>query len=586
MTHFKTIPEMMSYVVGNFHNPRAFNEKIDDKWLHWSTEEIIRTARNLAIGLSESGLRKGEAVGLLAPSSPMWLIMDLAIVMAGGITVPVFSNISSKNLSYIVEDSGMQYIFIQGSEALADVQEIKEKFDLIIQYDTNEVNWNMTHWKDIHEKGYQKSLADAGAFNQITNKITTTDIATYIYTSGSTGLPKGVELTHGNLMSQVNGAGEVFDVNASADLVLSCLPLAHIFEKMVVYFYISKGLSIYFADDIKKLGSLLQEVKPTLLTVVPRLLEKVKVSIQEKAQNGGLIKKVISNFAFSRASNKDPNSESGILDSMCNKLVYKKIKKALGGEIKTIISGGSALSKDLCTWYSNMGIPVFQGYGMTECSPVIAVNCKKNNRIGSVGKLFPDVEVQISERGEICVKGPGIMKGYHNNPDETHKTIDKGGWLSTGDKGMLDDDGYLFITGRIKEIFKTSNGKYVSPSQIENLLTEDITIEVSMIIGENRKFVSCLLFISPETIENYIKKKGQDGLSPEEFVRSKNFISHIDSHIEKVNSELNHWEQIRKHNIIYGIPTVDDGGLTPTLKIRRHILNERYEKIIEEMYEE
>ncbi len=586
MNNIKTIPDFLKHIEATYQDDYALNEIQNEKWVSYSTQEVIKKIHALAASFHQMGIKKGQTIGLYAPSSARWVIVDMAILIAGGITVPIFANISHSGFEYIVKDSGMKTIYVEGEQEVQEILPIISQFDGVVLQNSTHTAGNTFQLGELIKNGTELLTKKPELISSLINQISEEDIATFIYTSGSTGSPKGVELTHKNLVSQIVGARQRFEVEASKDTALSCLPLPHIFERMVMYFYFSQGVSIFFADDIKNLANLLPKVKPTILTVVPRLLEKVQAGVITKSRNASFIKKNIAHYAFARASSKDPLEPAGLLDKIYDRLVYVKIRNALGGNLKYLISGGSALSKDLCRFFLNLGVPVYQGYGMTECSPVITSSFPGANMEGYVGLPFPMVEVKIDTNGEILVKGPGIMKGYHNKPEATKESIDAAGWFHTGDMGQLNEKGMLKITGRIKEIFKTSNGKYVSPVKLEQLLVGYYLIDMAMIIGENYKFVSCILFLDPVHLAKLKEKANKSQMKNEDFVKEEEVVSKIDSFIKELNKGVDHWEQIQKFHIATESLSIEDGSLTPTMKIRRHIVCERYKKVIEKMYEE
>lgn len=586
MAKFKTLPDLLNHVAASYRDQKAINEIKNGNWVNHSTEEVVNTIHQMAAGFYQMGLKKGETVGLYAPSTSTWVMIDMAILIAGGITVPIFANISHSGLEYIIEDANLKFIFVEGEQSIKEIQPLIHRFEKIILHDATQNEKNTCQFEEVLKLGKEAIQKNPEIISNLQSKITEEDVATYIYTSGSTGSPKGVELTHKNLVTQVVAAAEIFPVVVGKDCALSCLPLPHIFERMVMYFYFSQGVSIFFADDVKNLAVLLPQVKPTLLTVVPRLLEKVQAGMITKSRSGSFIKRNIASMAFKRAMMKNPHSSKGLMDLIYDALVYKKIRLALGGNLEYLISGGSALSKELCRFYLNMGIPVYQGYGMTECSPVISSNYKGANEEGYVGKPFPGVTVKIADNGEILVKSPGVMKCYHNKPEATSEVIDKEGWFHTGDKGELNERGMLKITGRIKEIFKTSNGKYVSPVKLEQMLIGYYLIDMAMIIGENYKFVSCILFLDPVNLRKLKEKLNKSQMSNEEFVKEEEVVGKIDAYIKEMNKNLDHWEQVQKFHIASEVLSIEDGSLTPTMKIRRHVILERYKDVIAKMYEE
>jgi long-chain acyl-CoA synthetase len=403
------------------------------------------------------------------------------------------------------------------------------------------------------------------------------------YTSGTSGRPKGVELTHRNLISQIEGAALIYHFDREADVAFSFLPLAHIFERMVMHFYLSQELSVYFADSVKNVGVLLKEVNPTVMTVVPRLLEKVFFTMKLKAMEGNFIQKALVSLAFYRATTKDPFTKESFLDSILDKLVYKKLRTALGTRMRMLISGGAALSDVLYRFYLNIGIPLYQGYGLTESSPVISSNTPEHNKIGTCGKVFPGVEVKISDEGELMARGDNVMRGYHNNVETTNEVLDSDGWLYTGDLAQIDDEGYIIITGRKKELFKTSTGEYVSSVYIEQELVSNGWFEYALIVGDAKPYVVALLFVDHAflgRLATQMKSTPRKALESEKFnVMTKEFIL-------KINKKLDHWEKIRYYKIIADDLSIENGQLTPSMKLAKQHLLEQYSAQIDSMYKD
>ena len=584
---YSTLPEMFVEVVRSRTDSTIACYK-DDQWQRRSYEALYDRISNLALGLQRLGLGHGDTVAIIAEPSPYWLMFDLAAMSVGAITIPIFAHIAPDIFQYQLEDADVRWCFVSGDEQWSLVQSVKQHWDVIITHDVPaQPEEHIYQRTTLMRAGEQIAKSDAGAYEKLLKRISPDDVATIIYTSGSTGMPKGVCLSQSNVVSQIKAAGERFDLEADKDVALSCLPLAHVFERMVMYFYLSKGISVYFADDIQRVGQLLKELKPTCMTMVPRLLEKVYAKILKKAEESNYIKWHIAQWAFSEARENDPvTSRDTWTFQIADHLVYQKLRDSLGGRLRYVIVGGARLSPDLQRFFINIGLPVFTGYGMSEASPVLTANYKGHNKIGTVGPVFPGVELRIGEKNEILARGPNIMQGYYNKPKETAEVINSDGWLHTGDCGSIDDEGYLSITGRIKELLKTSNGKYVAPVPIEQRLCESPIIDMAMIVAEGRTFVSCLLFADLDILKQIKADSGHEQLEDAAFLETPFFQERMQGILDTVNQELNHWEQVRKYKFVLSAPSIEGEELTPTMKIRRHIIEEKYSEIIESLYQE
>ncbi|MFP4534834.1 MAG: AMP-dependent synthetase/ligase [Spirochaetaceae bacterium] len=551
-----------------------------DGWEHYSTEKVRSTVEALALGLLEEGLEPGEPVGLIAPPSPDWIIADLAIQSAGGVTVPIFKRISPESYTHEIKDSGLERLFVGNPDEIPMAMEHAGEKVQIITFGCCSDN---DRYREILEKGRGRAEKNPGEWEERIGEVTEDGLATIIYTSGSTGLPKGVELTQRNIASQIEACSTIFSFDPDKERILSALPLAHIFERMVVYFYLAQGLSIYFVDDPKQLGEQVRKIKPTAMTVVPRIMEKVYDKMRAKSAQMSGLKGVIARSAVRRAERRDPENPTwSLFDPLYEKAVYPTLREGLGGKLHTVISGSAKLSPDICRFFINIGVPVYEGYGMTEASPVIAVNHPKKRKVGSVGPILPGVEVRISSDGEILARGPNIMRGYHNRPDATAETITEDGWLKTGDVGSLDEEGFLTITARKKEIFKKSTGEYVPPAPIEHALSRHTLVETAVIFADNRAYVTALLFPDMEKVR---QQAGEAGLSAGEYLESEAVQGSLREHVEEVNSHRHHCERVERFRIVDHPASVDSGELTPTLKVRREVVGQRYEELIEEMYE-
>lgn len=579
MLNFSTLSDLVAFQAVNFNNPNALNFKKDGAWKSFSNQEFSEKAFHFACGLAENGVKKGEVIANYSYQNPIWLIVDLGSILAGCVTVPIFENISKENLSYEISDANVSLIFTDKKDFLDESFFYKKQLK-IISYGFESPD--SLSFEAILEKG--KQAAEFGKYNlqNFLSAAKPDDLATIIYTSGSTGMPKGVEITHQNLVSQIKDAAQFFPLN-NQDIALSFLPLAHIFERMVMMFYISRGVSVYFCDDVKNIGAMLKEVKPTLMTCVPRVLEKVFIKIRDGIEISSFFKKFIGKKALKRALIKDVNAEENFLDKIFDKLIYQKFRLAMGGNMKMIICGGAALSLELQRFYRNSKIEIYCGYGLTETSPVLAVNYASYNKIGTVGLKFQSVELKVASDGELLAKGANVMRGYHNQEKLTQESF-VDGWFKTGDLAKIDSEGFVTIIGRKKELFKNSNGKYISPTPIEQKLMQELGFLLgALVIAEGRKFTSVLLFPEFELITK-LKNKFNFSGSDEEFLKSEILQKFCAEKIAKINKHLNHWEEVQKFYIIADEISIESGEITPSMKLKRNILEKKYKEIIEGFY--
>ncbi len=582
---FSTLPEMLRHVRVSFRNPAALAHKQDGAWVRISTATMADTVEKLGEGLIDLGLRPGDRLGIVADPSPFWMLLDLAAVGAGAITVPMFANIAPDNLEFEIRDSGMRFLFVGSASQYQAMQPYFGSLEKIIALPKELASPACASWEQVLAAGARRLAGGSSAWTRRSQAVKPQDSATVIYTSGSTGTPKGVELSHQNLISQVHSAAIRFPLDPAVDSALSCLPLAHVFERMVAYFYLSTGISVYFAEEIKKVGENLREVHPTIITLVPRLLEKMYARMQANVESATGFKQALGRAAWQRAREKPHADPPKLKDKLYDVLVYHKMREALGGKLRLVISGSAPLEPELYTFFLNIGLPVFEGYGLTETSPVIAVNYPGHRKVGAVGPLFPGVEVRIGDDGEILAHGPGVMKGYYGKPEETGQAVagpDR--WMHTGDLGHLDNEGYLKITGRKKELFKTANGKYVAPVPIEKALMGNKLVDMAMVVAEGRPFTSALLFPDLENLQPIKQECGCASMQDADFLRSEPARNFIQQTLDALNAKLNHWEQVQKFYLATRALSVADGELTPTLKIRRHVVQERFRKEIDSMY--
>ena len=572
--NFKTYSELFTHIC-SLENKYFLNYLSNGKYQNISTTDFKNKVICLSLALKDLGIQKGDTVGIFANSSPFWLIFDFAIHEVGAISVPIFANISSINLNFEIKDANIKYMFIDSQERLKDIE--NENKDLtFITHNFCIKEPNFYNFDEILVIG--KQICDSTGFTP--HKAQDDEIFSIIYTSGNTGTPKGVMLTHKNIVSQLHDINTLINLQQE-EIALSLLPLAHIFERTVMSYYLSRGISIYFVDDIQNVANLLKIVKPTIMTAVPRLLEKIFNKIKNQISQKPLISRLIAGFAFKYALKEDIDKNS-IVYKILDKIVYSKLREIFGSRITKLISGGAPLSKDIALFFVNIGVPIYQGYGLTEFSPVISTNYPNSNKVGSCGKIIPSAEVKIAENKELLVRGPSLMKGYLNQEELTSKTIDKDGWLHTGDIAHIDSDGYLFISSRVKEIFKTSTGEYVNAIFIEQQLSKNKYIEFAVVISQNKKYTTALLFVDKEKYE--IEKKNNNNLNIEEFYNRTDIINDISRHIENINKDLNQWEKIVDFKIITNDISIEGGELTPSMKICRNKIEEKYAQLIDSMY--
>lgn len=583
---FTSLPEMF-FANCDRSDFKGWHHRKDGEWFHYSGKRLKTDTIALACALNSLGIKETESVGIIAPSSPNWLIADIAIQLNHARVVPLFPNISSENFAYQSSDASIRILIVDSIETLdAPLLEILPIFSKIVCIEKNsKLPTNGIYWDDLLQKGYE-IIANQERTKWVDEQLKTIrpdDIFSIIYTSGSTGRPKGVELTHRNMLVQIQNIVPMFQFDRQKDSCLTILPVAHVLERMAVYFYTLSGVSIYFGDNPKNLSHILREVRPTIMIVVPRILERLYESMTTSADRAKGLKRILIKHAIKLAKIKDPNKRPCLMQRLLDLLVYKKMRNAVGGNFRMIISGSSALNKSILRFLLNIGLPVFEGYGMTECSPVVSANCKQDIKPGSIGKPLAHLDVRIGENSEIQIRGESVFKGYHNRPDLNATTFTDDGFYRSGDQGYFDNQGYLYFTGRIKELLKTSTGKYVCPNPIELEIIRHPLIEQALVIANDRKFVSAIIWLNPVGARRMLKPQNEE-YDVENALKSPLILNSINRHIEHINEKLNHWEQIRKWTLVGDELTIESGLLTPTLKIRRTAAEKRYAEEIEKMY--
>lgn len=553
-------------------------------WTKYSTQNIIHISNQLSLGLHELGLRKGDKIAIISTSNrPEWHITDIASLQIGLINVPIYPTISSSEYEYIFQHAEIQYLFISDRLLARKLHSVLAHLPQIKGVYTFDKVEGMAHWQELLKDG------DLEQVKNIKSTIKETDIATIIYTSGTTGLPKGVMLSHYNIMSNVLDCSKVVQIHQE-EKALSFLPLCHVFERILNYTYMYSCTSIYFADGLETIAQNLLDVRVQYFATVPRLIEKIYEGILRKARTLTPFKKKIFIWALSLAEHFPTDGSAGIWDriklKIADKLVFQKWRAALGGQIKAIICGSAPLQPRLAQIFNNAQIPLIEGYGLTETSPVLTVNPlhQYGVRPGSVGIVLPSVQIQIADDGEILVKAPNVMQGYYKDEENTRASFTEDGWLKTGDIGHFTDEKYLVITDRKKELFKTSGGKYVAPAVIENKLKESSYIEQVVLVGDGEKFVSALIVPNFDLLEKWCEENHLLLQTKKEMIESKEVNNYFFNIVQEINIHLSKVEQIKRIALLENEWTIEGGELTATMKIKRKVINNKYHSIINEFY--
>jgi long-chain acyl-CoA synthetase len=571
------------------------NYKRGGAWRSISSEEFMRRVRRVALGLHALGLGRGERVGILSESSPEWVIIDVGCQFAGVVNVPVYPTLAPQQVCYILDDSGARALFVQNGAALERAREAAGgcgALSNVVVMEGEAPGGAMT-LEELESRGAELEAARPGLLEETAGAISPGDLATIIYTSGTTGEPKGVMLTHSNVVSNLIGTSERLAFTPE-DIVLSVLPLSHVFERGAMYMYLHHGAKVFFAESIDRIGENMREVRPTLVVAVPRLYEKVYARIKEKAAEGGKAKtailmwavRVARRWAHATVWKRRVPARLAFQHRLASRIVFSKWREGVGGRIRLFLAGGAALPEELGLIFYGAGLPIVQGYGLTETSPVITVNGPDDNRVGTVGRPIRDVEVRIAEDGEIETRGPNVMRGYFNKPEATRDVFTADGWFKTGDIGALDAEGYLRITDRKKELFKTSGGKYVAPQPVEQRIKQSRFVNQVVLIGDGRKFAAALIYPDWEMLRSYAQMKGLDCKTPAEFCRHPRILDLMQRQVDSVTGDLSRFERVKRVALLERELTVEGGELTPTLKVKRRVVDEKYKDVIDRLYAE
>ncbi|RPE06008.1 long-chain fatty acid--CoA ligase [Chitinophaga lutea] len=591
----KRLFDAVAYQLERFPKPDMLVSKVDGIWRPWGTAQVQQIVNRFSAGLLALGVggndftaEGADKIAIISNNRPEWVFTDLAVQQTGAVLVPLYPTTNPMEIEFILNDAAVKYIFVSSAELLQKIRDLQGKVPTLKQIYTFEEIPGAEHWSKITDMATDELLQKVEA---IRPTISEEHLATIIYTSGTTGTPKGVMLTHKNIVSNVFNSKESFPFpDAPEQKVLSFLPLNHIFEKMCTYIYLFSGIGAYYAESLDKIGDNLKEVKPDGFTTVPRLLEKVYEKIMSAGNELTGAKRALFFWAVGLGKRYDNVRDGGWWYNtqlkLANKLIFSKWREALGGRVQFIVTGGAACQENLLRIFNAAQIPVYEGYGPTENSPVISVNRRftpDGVRFGTTGPPIVGQEVKLTEEGEICVKGPSVMKGYYKRPDLTAETVIDG-WLHTGDIGTFIDGKFLKITDRKKELFKTSGGKYVAPQPIENKSKESPFVEQIMVVGSERKFVAALIVPSFNMLKRWMKQNNIDFTTNEEAVRNPDVLAMYQKVIDRYNENFNHVEQIKKFALMPKEWGVETGEMTPKLSLRRKAIMEKYKDVVEKIY--
>jgi long-chain acyl-CoA synthetase len=596
----KTLVDLFCYAVSRDKTDLLYYKR-DGQWHPVSARELDTLVRATTLGLYTLGVKAGDHVGLLSENRVEWTIADFAILNCGAADVPIYPTQAPKQVGYILNDAGVEILFISNQQQYDRLREtfaICPKLRAIISFDRIlTAGGKVTSFDQLLESGRAIIESQPQRYQNLWASVCPESLATLIYTSGTTGDPKGVMLTHGNLVSNAVVNGLVSKLS-DGEVALSFLPFSHIFERTTIYMYLYTGVSIYYAQSIETVAEDMREARPYFMTSVPRLFEKIFARAMEKAEERGKFQAAIARWAVETGKkwakkvnrNEKPGAILALKHWIADALVFSKWRAAMGGRIRALVSGGAPLEPDLALMFYGAGLPIYQGYGLTESSPTITANRPDANRIGSVGKPIPGVIVKIAEDGEILCSGPNIMRGYYNRATETSNALEKDAegriWLHTGDIGYLDADGYLFITDRKKDLLKTSGGKYIAPQPIENAIKRSRYVNQVVVIGDQRKFPAALIVPRIDALRTYAAKTGINFNGASELLKNPRIISLMEDEVDQYTSDLSNYEKVKAVLLLEGEMTIENGELTPTLKVKRRVVTEKNRQLIDRLYAE
>ena len=573
------------------HRPldKAINTKYKGQWEATSSEEFYQKAQHISRALLDMGIKPGAKIGMISSNNRTeWAIVDAGILQLGAINVPLYPTIAAEDYKYILNHSECQYCFVSDQEVYNKLKSIQKEVETLKEVYCFDTLKGCKHWSELLTAG--AALDNQAAVEEAKKAVKPEDLATIIYTSGTTGVPKGVMLSHNNVTTNVIASSNRLPLEAGKATALSFLPLCHIFERVILYFYIYHSITIYFAESLETISDNLKEVQPDMMTAVPRLLEKVYDKIYARGNDLSGIKQKLFYWAVNLGLQYQPYGRNGFWYEfklkIARKLIFSKWKEALGSNLSLIASGSAPLQPRLAQVFTAAGMTIVEGYGLTETSPVISVNDMRNGgfKIGTVGKIIDGITVKIADDGEILCKGPNVMQGYYKDPEKTAQVM-TGDFFHTGDIGEFDADGFLKITDRKKEMFKTSGGKYIAPALIEGVMKQSLFIEQIMVVGEAQKMPAALIQLNFEYVKEWLKSKGQKiNLTNAQCAENQQIINQIQKDIDRYNEQFGKWEKIKKFELTPDVWSIDAGHLTPTMKLKRKVIKEIYKDLIEKIY--
>lgn len=598
----KTIADMPFHVMGRFPKPVTLGRCRGEQVIELSSKGVFDRIRDLSLGFRSLGVTRGDRVAIVAESRPEWLLCDLAVLTSAGVTVPIYPTLSAAQARYILDDSGARLAVVSTRLQLEKIQEIRHllpKLEAVILMDAPSGgpppgSPSVLALEEIERRGHERMTGQWGAgrgFRDDARAVEPGDLATIIYTSGTTGEPKGVMLTHGNLVSNMQGAAGALDISQD-DVALSFLPLSHAFERTVSYVYLFCGVTIIFAESFDTVARDMARVRPTVMTGVPRVYEKLHARILEAAQAAGGVKATVFRWALGAAlarakatlRGKRANPLTSMASAIGDRIVFSAIRGKLGGRLRFVASGSAPLDSKVMEFFSAIGVPIIEGYGLTETAPILTFNPLNALRVGTVGKPIEGVELRIADDGEILARGPNIMTGYFNKSEATAAALE-GGWFHTGDIGKIDSEGYLTITDRKKDLLVTSGGKKIAPQPIEAVLKRSPLVAEAVLLGDRRKYAAALIVPEFNALERRLKDLGRPPASREDLVTRDDVLALYQEIVDAMNKELSQFERIKRIALLPREFTVESGELTPTLKVKRKVVEERWKEQIEALYQ-
>jgi long-chain acyl-CoA synthetase len=590
----ETLAQVLLDTLKNYPKPDFMLYKKDGRYIPISTEEFGRLVRSFCLGLRELGLTKGDKIIILSENRPEWVMADLANLCLGSITVPIYTSLVPEQIKYIIDDSDAKAVIVSNQEQWKKIESIRPALAKVRHYITflEEAPDETLTFGDVQALGQKVDSQNPALFEQLAFEVKPDDEASLIYTSGTTGVPKGVILTHSNFLSNIKAVSQIIEFSYK-DTVLSFLPLSHVLERMVTFTYVYKGCRIAYAESLETVAENLLEIRPNIMVSVPRVFEKIYARVMDNVLSSSALKKKIFFWALKtgkeygrRKLHKEPIPR-GLRRkrNLAHKLVFSKIIEKTGGNVRFFVSGGAPLSRDIAEFFYALGLMILEGYGLTETSPVISVNTFEDLKFGSVGKPIPNVEVRIAADGEILARGPNIMKGYYKKEAETKEAFE-GGWFQTGDIGRIDEDGFLVITDRKKDIIVTAGGKNIAPQPIENILKMNPYVSNAVVIGDRRRFVSALIVPNFDKLEEYARSNSIAFADRSELVKNEKVADFIKAEVDRATPNLASFERIKKIALLDRDFEIEKGEITPTLKVKRNIIEKKYQDLINALYEE